>query len=53
MIIYFIFIDHLSLFLKKKCFCCLGEHNACGLWCKNDKKDYEPGNLPYGTFVNH
>lgn len=44
---YFIFFDQISLFLKKKCFYCW-EHNACGLWCKNKKKDYKPENLPYG-----
>lgn len=48
MIFYSIFNDHLTLFLKKnKCFCCLGEHIACGLWCKNDK-DYKPRNVPIG-----
>lgn len=36
------------LFHLKKCFCCLGEHDACGLWCKNEKKDYKPRNLPFG-----
>lgn len=46
MIFYFLFFDHPSLFLKKKCFCCLGEHDACGLWCKNEKKDYKP--RPFG-----
>lgn len=35
------------LFHLKKCFCCLGEHDACGLWCKNEKKDYKPRNLPF------
>lgn len=48
MIFYFLFFDHPSLILKKKCFCCLGEHDACGLWCKNEKKDYKPRNLPFG-----
>lgn len=24
------------------------EHSECGTWCKNDKTNYKPKNLPYG-----
>lgn len=25
-----------------------GEHSECGTWCKSDKTNYKPKNLPYG-----